>query len=89
MAMVLNKCKCTRTRLTKTCVLFLLLITFYSPNMPENEATFAITAGGIADGKEWLIKIHIASLYFYFNCTYIEWPWLSLGVNNLFFFIYE
>ncbi|XP_067939107.1 meiotic recombination protein DMC1/LIM15 homolog [Watersipora subatra] len=23
-----------------------------SPNMPENEATFAITAGGIADGKE-------------------------------------
>ena len=25
-----------------------------SPDMPENEATFAITAGGIADAKEWI-----------------------------------
>ena len=23
-----------------------------SPDMPENEATFAITAGGVADAKE-------------------------------------
>lgn len=23
-----------------------------SPDLPENEATFAVTAGGIADGKE-------------------------------------
>lgn len=27
-------------------------IVSYSPDMPENEATFAITAGGIADAKE-------------------------------------
>lgn len=25
---------------------------FSSPDMPENEATFAITAGGVADAKE-------------------------------------
>lgn len=28
---------------------YLLLL---SPDMPENEATFAITAGGVADAKE-------------------------------------
>lgn len=32
----------------KYCITFL----FYSPDMPENEATFAITAGGIADAKD-------------------------------------
>lgn len=26
---------------------------FLSPDMPENEATFAITSGGITDAKEW------------------------------------
>lgn len=33
---------------------FKLICTFFtfSPDMPENEATFAITAGGIADAKE-------------------------------------
>ena len=25
----------------------------YSPDLPENEATYAITEGGIADPKEW------------------------------------
>lgn len=25
---------------------------FYSPDMPENEATFAITGGGITDAKD-------------------------------------
>lgn len=29
-----------------------LILLACSPNMPENEATFAITGGGIADGKE-------------------------------------
>lgn len=24
----------------------------YSPDMPENEATFSITAGGVSDAKE-------------------------------------
>lgn len=24
-----------------------------SPDLPENEATFAVTSGGIADAKEW------------------------------------
>jgi hypothetical protein len=27
-------------------------LVFCSPEMPENEATFAITAGGIGDAKE-------------------------------------
>lgn len=25
---------------------------FHSPDLPENEATFAVTSGGIADSKE-------------------------------------
>ena len=29
-----------------------LIVFFCSPDMPESEATFAITGGGIADAKE-------------------------------------
>ena len=28
------------------------VLSFYSPDMPENEATFSITAGGVNDAKE-------------------------------------
>lgn len=29
-----------------------VILVSFSPDLPENEATFAITAGGIADAKE-------------------------------------
>ena len=35
---------------------FYLLFYPSSPDMPENEATFAISAGGVTDAKEWTIK---------------------------------
>lgn len=38
----------TRLSTTSSFPLFFLS----SPEMPENEATFAITAGGVADAKE-------------------------------------
>jgi len=28
------------------------VLSIYSPDMPENEATFSITAGGVNDAKE-------------------------------------
>lgn len=31
---------------------FLFFHLFLSPDMPENEATFAISAGGVTDAKE-------------------------------------
>ena len=31
---------------------FILALFFCSPDLPENEATFAVTSGGIADAKE-------------------------------------
>lgn len=36
------------------------LCLFYSisPDMPENEATFAISAGGVTDAKEWAESLH-------------------------------
>lgn len=30
-----------------------LFVISSSPDMPENEATFAISAGGVTDAKEW------------------------------------
>lgn len=44
--------------LTCTCACILCVCVCYfnyhfSPDMPENEATFAITPGGINDAKEW------------------------------------
>lgn len=39
------------------CSLFNVFFPFvHSPDLPENEATFAITAGGINDAKEWDIQ---------------------------------
>lgn len=34
-------------------LLIYLSLIFSSPDMPENEATFAISAGGVTDAKEW------------------------------------
>ena len=38
--------------MTGICNLGMTIICNFSPDMPENEATFAITPGGINDAKE-------------------------------------
>ena len=49
---------CTRTFVSlvggtiKLALGLTLIVFFCSPDMPESEATFAITGGGIADAKE-------------------------------------
>ncbi len=42
--------------LTLAPLIHLSLLVSSSPDMPENEATFAISAGGVTDAKEWRIK---------------------------------
>ena len=44
-----------RSRFSSTCIRFkvsIIIDLFCSPDLPENEATFAITSGGIADAKD-------------------------------------
>ena len=72
------------------------MITFFvgliscSPDMPENEATFAITPGGVSDAKEWesvgmtqrilntmtvlLSNIYVIDISF-FNLLYLDVGW--------------
>ena len=59
-----------------------------SPDMPENEATFAITAGGVADAKEWTIKsrqTHISS----FTCSHFKLFKVFLTYLFIYLFIYS